>query len=59
MKPNPEIYKHILEKYSLNPEQCLFIDDIKENLAGAARFGIKTFLFKDNVKELNDYILTL
>ncbi len=59
MKPNPEIYKHILEKYSLNPTECLFIDDMKTNLAGAARFGIKTFLFNDNTNELRNFILTL
>ena len=59
VKPNPEIYEYLLNKYSLNAEECLFVDDIKENLAGAARFNIKTFLFKDNIKELRDFILTL
>ncbi len=59
IKPNPEIYEYLLNKYSLSPEECLFIDDIKENLAGAARFGIKTFLFNDNVNELRKFISTL
>ena len=38
---------------------ALFIDDMKTNLAGAARFGIKTFLFNDNTSELKDFILAL
>lgn len=59
IKPNPEIYEYILNKYSLNPEECLFVDDIKENLAGAARFNIKTFQFNDNAKELREFISTL
>jgi len=59
VKPNPEIYEYLLNKYSLNPEESLFIDDIKENLAGAARFNIKTFQFKDNAKELREFISTL
>lgn len=59
IKPNPKIYEYILNKYSLNPEECLFVDDIKENLAGAARFNIKTFQFNDNAKELREFISTL
>ncbi len=59
VKPNPEIYEFILKKYSLMPEECLFIDDIEKNLATAARFNIKTFLFKDNVNDLKDFILSL
>ncbi|MBO7345831.1 MAG: HAD family phosphatase [Clostridia bacterium] len=59
VKPNPEIYQYLLDKFSLNPTESLFIDDIKENLAGAARFGIKTFLFNNNAKELREFISTL
>ncbi len=56
VKPNKEIYEYLLNKYNLNPEECIFIDDTKKNLAGAARFGIKTFHFQSNVKELKDFI---
>ena len=59
IKPNPEIYEYILAKYSLNPTECLFIDDMKTNLATAARFGIKTFLYCDNTEQLRDYIFKL
>lgn len=59
MKPSPEIYTHILNKFQLNPEETLFIDDTKKNLTAAARFKIKTFLFNDNLNELKDFILSL
>lgn len=59
VKPNPKIYEFLLNKYSLVPEETLFIDDTKKNLDGASRFNIKTFLFSNNVNELKNYILTL
>ncbi len=58
LKPNPEIYQYLLDKYSLNPKECLFVDDMKTNLVGATRFGINTFLFEGDVKKLRDFILT-
>ena len=57
VKPNKEIYEYLLEKYNLNPKECIFIDDTKKNLAGAARFGIKTFHFQSNANDLSDFIL--
>jgi len=35
IKPDEKIYRHILEKYKLNAEECLFIDDIGVNVEGA------------------------
>ena len=58
IKPNQEIYRYLLDKFSLNPEECIFIDDIKTNLAAAARFGIKTFLYENNTDKLKDFILS-
>ncbi len=57
VKPNKEIYEYLLNRYSLNPKECIFVDDTKTNLAGAARFGIKTFHFNSNVNELRNFIL--
>jgi len=41
MKPDIEIYKGILNKYDLKAEECLFIDDLEENLKAAETIGIK------------------
>ncbi len=59
MKPNPDFYTHLLDKYNLKAEESIFIDDKKENLATAARLSIKTFLFNKNTEELEKYILSL
>lgn len=40
-KPDPRIYDIILEKYSLVPDECLFIDDIEINVRAAEEKGMK------------------
>jgi len=34
VKPEPAIYQRLLDEYQLLPEECLFIDDKEENVAG-------------------------
>lgn len=45
IKPEPEIYRTLLETYQLDPKECVFLDDLKENLEGAKAFGIETIHF--------------
>lgn len=45
MKPNDRIYRILLNKYNLNPEECVFFDDLKDNVEAANGVGIKGFLF--------------
>ncbi|PKP22401.1 MAG: hypothetical protein CVU05_03990 [Bacteroidetes bacterium HGW-Bacteroidetes-21] len=40
-KPGREIFDFILKEKSLNPSECLFVDDMPENIAGAELAGIK------------------
>jgi putative hydrolase of the HAD superfamily len=40
-KPDNRIYEILLEKYSLIPEECLFIDDIEINVQAAEASGMK------------------
>lgn len=42
-KPGEAIYQSVLQTLDAKPEQCLFFDDLKENLLGAEKVGIKTF----------------
>ena len=46
VKPEPEIYRRLLDRYSLDPAETLFIDDRPVNLEAARTFGISTFLFR-------------
>ena len=45
VKPSPEIYRRLLERFQLKPEECLFVDDMEVNVAGAAAVGMQTFRF--------------
>lgn len=40
MKPGERIYRDSLKRIGLSPEECVFIDDLEENVAGAERLGI-------------------
>lgn len=46
VKPDPVFYQTLIEKYGLDPERCVFIDDIEANLVPAKSLGIRTILFK-------------
>lgn len=45
VKPQPEIFDLLLERFGLDPADTLFIDDRKENVEAAARNGIHTVHF--------------
>jgi putative hydrolase of the HAD superfamily len=44
-KPDPAIFKYLLEKYRLDPKEILYIDDQESNLAPAESLGIQTMHF--------------
>jgi putative hydrolase of the HAD superfamily len=46
-KPDPRIFRLALDLTQYMPDECCFIDDRPENLAGAEAVGIKTVLAKD------------
>ena len=52
LKPDAEIYIAFLNKYGLKGEECLFIDDREENVSGARKVGMNTFLFELNYDEI-------
>jgi FMN phosphatase YigB (HAD superfamily) len=38
-KPNPEVFKYLINKHELSPKRTLFVDDKKENTDSAAVLG--------------------
>ena len=53
LKPQKEIYEAFCNKFSLNPEECFFIDDLPQNIEGAKNYGMKGFVFKNlDIKNL-------
>ena len=49
IKPDPRIYRHLLETHGLRPEETVFIDDAPHNVAGAKAVGIHGVQFTDPV----------
>jgi len=49
-KPEPEIYQHLLTKYSLRPHECLFIDDLTQNIDGAKAVGIDGIVLSNHAQ---------
>jgi len=47
IKPEPEIYRQLLYMYQLSPKDCVFFDDMSENVEAARREGINSVLFTD------------
>ena len=59
-KPNPNYYKEILEKLSLNAEECLMVGNDADEDMIAATLGMQVFLLTDslinkNNKDINEY----
>ena len=46
-KPDPRIYRALLERANLDPEATVFIDDGQANVDGALRLGIAGILYTD------------
>ncbi len=47
VKPEPEMFRHILQKMSVEPHQTIFIDDNPKNVAGAEALGIRGIPYTD------------
>ena len=45
-KPQPEIFLLGCEKVGLDPAECVFVDDLKENCAGAEAVGMTAVLHR-------------
>jgi putative hydrolase of the HAD superfamily len=46
-KPEPEIYRLGAERIGFEPEACVFVDDLRENIAGAEAVGMTAVLHRN------------
>lgn len=46
-KPDPALYRILLERYGLRGEECVFIDDNPANAAGGESLGIHGLVFRN------------
>jgi HAD superfamily hydrolase (TIGR01509 family) len=45
-KPEPEIFRLGAERIGVPPEECVFVDDLRENCAGAEAVGMTAILHR-------------
>jgi len=58
-KPEPAIYKHLVEKTGIVPAESVFIDDLLKNVIAARECGFEAIQFRDAAScraELRDYL---
>ena len=55
-KPDERIYDKLLNKYNLNPEECIFLDDNSKNIEAANKKGINAIEYHE---ENHDKILNI
>jgi HAD superfamily hydrolase (TIGR01509 family) len=53
MKPYHGIYSYLLQRFDLQPEQCIFFDNQEENIEGAKKLGINSILFTPKIMRLS------
>ena len=46
-KPQPEIYLLASQRVGVEPERCVFVDDLRENCEGAEAVGMTAILHRD------------
>jgi putative hydrolase of the HAD superfamily len=47
LKPEPEIYLHLLERFGLQPAESVFIDDLQANVDAAKGVGLHALRFQN------------
>ena len=57
VKPQPEIYRLLCERFSLVPEECFFIDDSTVNAEGAFFCGMQCAVFHNDADELRQKLI--
>ena len=58
-KPEPAIYQLLLSKYNLKAEECVFIDDRKDNVDAAKALGMSGIVYPGSAQDLIPILYSL
>ncbi len=58
IKPDPTFYQVMIDRYQINPETSLFIDDNKDNIEAGAKLGFQVIHFQ-SPEQLKQELLSL
>ena len=59
VKPQPEIYRRLCERFSILPEESVFIDDATPNVEGAFFCGFHALVFHGDAGEMREKLRAL
>ncbi|MEO0462789.1 MAG: HAD family phosphatase [Pseudomonadota bacterium] len=54
LKPDPAIYRWLIDTAGIAPEESVFLDDVQRNVDGAKSVGMKAFVFTNAAKARGD-----
>lgn len=55
IKPEKKIFRELIKKFKLDPVECLFVDDLKNNILTAGEFGFNTIHYTSHKKFLKEF----
>jgi 2-haloacid dehalogenase len=41
VKPDPAVYRYLIERFGLEPPSCLFVDDVEANVVAASSIDMQ------------------
>ena len=53
LKPEKEIYEILFSTFSLDPSECVFIDDVEENIEGGKKCGMDGIVFSPAFEDVS------
>ena len=57
VKPDPAIFRRLCDKFGLQMDECVFVDDLQKNVDGAVACGMQGYCFADrNVDRLKEWL---
>lgn len=57
LKPDVKIFERLCEKFDLQMDECVFVDDLQKNVDGAVKAGMQGYCFADgDVAKLAAYL---
>ena len=60
VKPDRAVFQRLCDKFDLNMEECIFVDDLQKNVDGAIAAGMQGYCFADgNVEKLAAHLNAL
>lgn len=56
LKPDAEIYETFFKDNNVIPEECLFLDDLPQNIAASEKAGMRGIVFCDNLDDVKQVL---